>query len=127
MKKNGFTLVELLAVIALLAIMLLVAIPQVTKTMQKSEVQKEESFKKDIELAAQSYVEDTWTKNKGDFITKRCISIQTLMDNGYVSTSDKNPADENEAINNKSIKLINKTTETNRYRYEYQYSDDACN
>ncbi len=126
MKKNGFTLVELLAVIALLAIMLLVAIPQVTKTMQKSEIQKEETFKKDIELAAQSYVEDNWTKRKADFVLKNCVSIQTLIDTGYVSPLTKNPSYPNQSIAEYSVKLINQANGAN-YRFSYQYSTDTCN
>ncbi len=127
MKKNGFTLVELLAIIALLAIMLLVAIPQVTKTMNKSEVQKEETFKKDIELAAESYVENNWTKSKADFITKKCVSIQTLIDTGYVSPLTRNPVNEDQEISEYSVKLINQTNENNKYRYKYQYSEEKCN
>ena len=46
-KKNGFTLVELLAVIAVLGLILIIAVPKITGTLENSK-------KKTLELTAKS-------------------------------------------------------------------------
>ena len=46
-KKNGFTLVELLAVIAVLGLVLIIAVPKITNTMENSK-------KKTLMLTAKS-------------------------------------------------------------------------
>lgn len=126
MKKNGFTLVELLAVIAILAIILLIAIPQVTSTMQKSSVEEEKAFKKDIELAAQTYVEENWTKQefKTQIVINPCIPVQDLINNGYLSTIIKNPENPDENVAEQFVKLTNQSTDGN-YRFKYEYTNSC--
>lgn len=47
MKKKGFTLVELLAVIVILAIVMIIAIPQILDAIERAEI---ESFRESVEL-----------------------------------------------------------------------------
>ena len=56
MKKNGFTLVELIAIIVLLAIMTLIALPSLLSTTEKSKNEEYELFKENIYMAAENYL-----------------------------------------------------------------------
>ena len=47
-KKNGFTLVELLAVVVILGIIMVISIPAVTKWIDSSKVESKESMKKNV-------------------------------------------------------------------------------
>ena len=51
-KKNGFTLVELLAVIVILAIILVIAVPKITDTIKNSKKASFESSAKTIAAQA---------------------------------------------------------------------------
>ena len=51
-KKNGFTLVELLAVIVILAIILVIAVPKITDTIKNSKIASFESSAKTIAAQA---------------------------------------------------------------------------
>ena len=52
-KKNGFTLVELLAVIVILAIILVIAVPKITDTIKNSKIASFESSAKTIAAQAE--------------------------------------------------------------------------
>ncbi len=59
-KKNGFTLVELLAVIVVLALIMIIAIPAVLDTMNKSRRQLFVEYAEKVLIAAQTqYVTDS--------------------------------------------------------------------
>ena len=65
MKKNGFTLVELLAVIVILAIILVIAVPKITDTIDNA---RKGSFESSIKMVAaqaetQKTVSDTLEGN----------------------------------------------------------------
>ena len=53
--SKGFTLVELLAVIAILGIIMIVAIPGVTMLINRSKSDSRDSMEKTLEMAARSY------------------------------------------------------------------------
>lgn len=130
MKQNGFTLIELIGVVAIIALVMVVAIPQVMSTMTKSSLKKTESFEKDLELAAESYVENNWNSFKVEFEGNNksgnyCLSLETLMQNGYMKNTDIDPST-NEAINinNKYILLQNISDDTGKYyKFSFKYID----
>ena len=73
-KKNGFTLVELLAVIVILAIILVIAVPKITDTIKNSKIASFESSAKTIAAQAEKkkmekeILEDTGSINCGDVV-----------------------------------------------------------
>lgn len=128
MKQNGFTLIELIGVVAIIALVMVVAVPQVMSTMTKSSVKKAETFETDLELAAQSYVENNWNDFKVKFEGNNksgnyCLSLMTLMQYGYIKNTDIDPST-NEAIDieGKYILLQNIGNNGN-YKFSFDYVD----
>ena len=70
MKRKGFTLVELLAVIAILAILVIIALPNVMGMFNNA---KENSFKTEVKevykVAQQTWMQDSMFKNDENFDT----------------------------------------------------------
>ena len=98
-KNNGFTLVELIAVITLLALIILVSVPVIINTLRKTEENEYEDFEKLVVNAAEIYLErnrDLYHDfdNVGDSIA---IDVDTLINEGYLKSDLENP------VNNESI------------------------
>lgn len=95
-KKNGFTLTELLAVVALLAVLVVIAVPNVLKLFNKSNEETMTIQENQVLDAANVFVNDfcirPLSKNRGhcgDFVkkfnsddTKRYICLSVLQNNG---------------------------------------------
>ncbi len=134
MKQNGFTLIELIGVVAIIALVMVVAIPQVMSTLNRSSVKGAEAFENDLELAAESYVENNWQTFKIEYQqyqsahgnhNQYCIPLSKLMQNGYIKNTDIDPST-NEAIdiNNKYILLQNISDDTGKYyKFSFKYID----
>ena len=86
MKKNGFTLVELLAVIIILSIVAVVAVPRLVTSIK---INNEDSYNGVIEniiLAANSYA-----NNQGGVLVQ--ISVPYLQEKGYLPRNITSPID----------------------------------
>lgn len=80
-KRNGFTLVELMAVIIIISLIALLTFPNIINQIKKTK-KSNNKMVEDIVLAqAKKYVSD----NKDEFEEDRyCLSIDTLIDNDYI-------------------------------------------
>lgn len=90
-KKNGFTLVELLAVIVILAVIILIAINAVLPQMAKA---RKNSFADEVmnyaKAAETKYVSDVADDNEtGNISSGICYNLKDLHGE-YVSKNDKN-------------------------------------
>ena len=83
--KNGFTLVELLAVIVILAIILVIAVPKVMSVIEDSKKATLESTAKMIASAAEKQKVQNTVLGKGDAIT--CDSVAKINNLDYASCS----------------------------------------
>ena len=83
--KNGFTLVELLAVIVILAIILVIAVPKITDTIKNSKIASFESSAKTI--AAQAEKKKMENEILEDAGSINCSDIVKLNDTDYGNCS----------------------------------------
>lgn len=136
MKQNGFTLIELIGVVAIIALVMVVAVPQVMSTLTNSSVKQSEAFENDLELAAESYIENNWQTFRAEYDkyqsshnnNQYCIPLSTLISNGYIENTDIDPST-NKVIDfeKKYILLRNTSGNLNRYKFSFEYIDTIKN
>ena len=94
MKDRGFTLVEVLGVFTILAIILLISLPAVTKTLQNNQVSEYDTFKKTVEVAAETYFENYRSNFESSMSTagnSMTISIAVLKSEGLITEIPDKP------------------------------------
>ena len=105
MKRNGFTLIEILVVIALLAAVSVTVGVSMTGMTQRDNEKKIKEYQTTIENAACVYAE---VKNMTSNTT---VTIGTLLDEGYLRKNLTNPSTKNnieeERTKRVTIKCIN--------------------
>lgn len=119
-KNNGFTLVELLAVIVIIALLGLVAYPAIKETIQSARNDLSKSQEKSIIDGAKNFLVDhpySIPKNNGDELT---ISLCQLKIGTYVDTK---------IVNTKTDKMYDCKTKVivtninNKYEYKLDFTD----
>lgn len=100
MKKNGFTLIELIATIGLLGMLATILITVSVKKINESKEHSKKTMIESIELAAKQYISD-YKDELSEFQAKDYIyiSLQTLVEKNYFSNSLIDPT------TNKSLSL----------------------
>lgn len=114
--KKGFTLIEVLAVIALMGIIMLIVVPSVTKVMQNSKQKLNESQEKIIiESAKMAVAESASFIYKNDNYSS--IFISDLIDNGYLTDTEiKNLVTDKDLVECAYVKM---TENGNNFDYEF--------
>jgi type IV pilus assembly protein PilA len=123
--KKGYTLIELLAVLAIMAAILLVAVPSISKQLAGIEENNYSQFKQNLYLAAESYVNsNTSASNTLKNDKKLCVKISDLISGGWVRSTLTNPKTGENVSNNSSVYIVNDNSE---YKYTYYPTSDTCN
>ena len=132
MKKNGFTLVELIGTILILSLMMLIIIPVVSKSMKSGIEDADKKAKANIELAAQNYVADNGlneftasnsnTKKISD--SSYCITISHLQNNGYLEENLKKPSDSTSMTG--KVNIGKSITSSKKVKYTFTYATGTC-
>lgn len=116
MKKRGFTLVELLAVITVLGVILAIVIPKINNTLENS---KEAAYNNQINSLIS--IAKRWGASNSDKLSdENKLQFSTLFDDGYIKQKD--------IINPKTDKALEgciKISYDEEYsQYKYEYTDD---
>lgn len=97
-KKKGFTLLELLVVLAILAILIAIAIPVYKNQKEKAAITAHNANVRVLETAVESYKQD----NNGNLPDR----LEKLVPD-YIKSVPKVPASENEKLKGQSYKITN--------------------
>lgn len=98
-KKKGFTLLELLVVLAILAILIAIAVPVYKSQKEKAAITAHNANVRVLETAVESYRQD----NDGKLPDK--LDINELVNGKYIKSVPKVPASENEKLKGKSYSI----------------------
>ena len=111
MKKNGFTLVELLSIVVILGIIVVVALPQISGSIGSKKEKQYNKIVKIVENAGKVYLTENGTIDS--------VSIDKLIKNDYLTSGLKNP------INNTPLTgCVKKITSDGVTKYKYEV--DNC-
>lgn len=88
MKKNGFTLVELLAVIIILGILAVIAIPKIQESLYESKDAAYEMLVLRISEKASIYVDEHNLETEITSTNPVKVYLSTLIDYGYIDEDD---------------------------------------
>ena len=111
MKKNGFTLVELLSIVVILGIIVVVALPQISGSIGSKKEKQYNKIVKIVENAGKVYLTENGTIDS--------VSIDKLIESDYLTSGLKNP------INNTPLTgCVKKITSDGVTKYKYEV--DNC-
>ena len=120
MKKNAFTLVELIAVIVLLCIIVLISFPALTNVIKGGEEKNKEEALNTIYMAAENYLMANYEKyfinNIGD---TAYIYITDLINNNYLNADTVNPNNEHSFSSKDVVKITRNEDGTFNYELDY--------
>lgn len=119
--KNGFTLVELLAILVLLGVIILVSVPNIIETNKNSRQQNYEQYTNNIENAAEIYVEthtDKYQALKTTYNTSVTIKSEDLVAAGFIQGTLTNPKTDVQLINEASCVKVKNENGTLKYTYQ---------
>ncbi len=114
MKKNAFTLIELLGVLILLAVIALITFPIIDKVLSNAKNEAYERQKENIIEAARMYV----TTNGNYSTSQKQLNFQTLIDAGFLKEGEiLDPRDSSKEM--PGCVIYNWSESKNQYMFEY--------
>ena len=123
-KRNGFTLVELLAVMVILAIVLIIAVPGILSVINKA---KQDAHKTQLTMvidATKLYVAQNNKQmdfRKDGVVEKAVVNLSDLKASGFLDKKILDPRDKSEI---KDLAVLVKKTNS-KINYEIVYTDQA--
>ena len=120
MKKRGFTLIELMAVIIVLGIIAVITVPKITNTVESSREQAYENQITSLVSAAKR-----WGASNSDKLSNETsVQFSTLFDEGYIKQKNVVNPKTDEPLDG-CIK-ISYDEEYSQYKYEYTDDNSFC-
>ena len=120
MRKNGFTMVELIAIVVIMACILLIVLPALNNTIKNSEEKKKEEALNNIYMAAENYLMANYDNykidNSGDVTY---VYIIDLISNNYMSIDTLNPNNDSTFSNKDVVKITRNDDGTFDYELVY--------
>ena len=100
MKKNGFTLIEILVVIVLLAAISVTIGVNMSGMTERQDEKQEKEYKKTLERSACVYAE------KYNILTETFVTVETLLNDGLLNKNLVNPKTKENVSNDKEKKIL---------------------
>ncbi len=119
MKKKGFTLVELLGVLAILALLAGIAVPTIANIVRSS---REKAYNDQIALIIAST--KNWVADHASSISEEeptTVTFQELKSGGYLEQNIKNPKTQRKFANTSYVEI---KPILNGYQYEVVAQDE---
>ena len=123
MNNKGFTLLEVILVVAILSVITLIIVPSVSSLLNKNKSEQYENLKKSIISAAKMYVSDNRYDlgiNCTNNIYQFTIELNKLVDAGDLSSPVIDPRDKSE-IELSNVVNITYNCSDKSFSYEYNY------
>lgn len=108
MKKNGYTLIELIAVIVIIGLVSTIVVLNFDNIIGKSDNKKEQSFTKDLEKSACVYIDlkENITYKNTCYPSKHCsVTASQLITSGLISDELIDPTTNNKVNKNLVINI----------------------
>lgn len=117
--KKGFTLVEVIAIVAILAVITLLVVPRVNNTIKNNKKKVCDGIVKTIEDAASSYaylhINEMPTTGSIE------ITLQELMQEDLLQNDLENPYTHEKISKSNTVRITK-----NENNYEFAYTGDDC-
>lgn len=124
MNRKGFTLIELMMVIALIAVLSLILIPNIVTVIDKNNIEACKDIEENIKKAAKEYA----ITNKYDLgftcSENKEVSLNYLIENGYLTNLNINPVTKEE-INKDAIVNISYDCTSKTFSYEFDLNCES--
>ena len=120
--KKGFTLIELIAVIAILATVSMIVFPNISEVIHSSKQTLHEDQIKDIEASAQKWATDNLELLDSTHLNNVYISLSSIQSMGYLEKDSITDPLTREKMNG-CIKI---SYNLQAQSYEYKYSEETC-
>ena len=119
MNKKGFTLIEIMGVIAVISLIFLIAIPTILNKVKKGQDTIDESTQNMIISATKDYMNDNINDYPEEIGNVYCIDINDLIDKNYITEDIVTTKDK--SILTKKVKVsIDNCSD------EYEYKNGTC-
>lgn len=122
MVKKGFTLIELIAVIAILATVSMIVFPNISEVIHSSKQTLHDDQIKDIEASAQKWATDNLELLDSTHLNNVYISLSSIQSMGYLEKDSITDPLTREKMNG-CIKI---SYNLQAQSYEYKYSEETC-
>ncbi len=119
MRRKGFTLVELLAVLTIFSIICLLAVPLILNQVKNNQEQLSETQKEIIYHAAYLYSEDTLLPNQTS-----CVTLQQLIDADLLDDPVQDLETGTTLEPDRYVKIV--TDDKNKVSYELLKKSEVC-
>ena len=116
MKDNGFTLAELLGVIAILGVIALITVPAINRSLNQGKDDLYNTQIEQLKKGAQDYYTEHLDEMPETINSSSCKTIDELQEGGYLPLDIKNPKTD------KPFSALTKVCVEKKGEAEYLYS-----